>query len=133
VRLNQYGTFPDFSPDGRWVAYSSNDGIQVSPVPGTGAVQTVAPASGDEPVWSPRGDELYYREGKRWMSVPVSTREGLVAGKPRLLFERGFANVDWKSYDVAPDGRFLLLLGPSEQTIGHLNVVTNFFAELEKK
>ncbi len=133
VRLNQYGTFPVFSPDGRWVAYSSNDGIQVSPVPATGAVQTVAPASGDEPVWSPRGDELYYREGKRWMSIPVTSRGRLVAGKPRLLFEGRFANVDWKSYDVAPDGRFLLLLGPPEQTVGHLNVVTNFFAEIEKR
>ena len=135
VRLSESGAFPVFSPDGRWVAWSSKDGIQVSPVPPTGVSQTVGPSSGDEPVWSPRGDEIYYRESNRWMSIPVTAGGRLQGGKPRLLFEgQGrFANVDWKSYDVAPDGRFLFLLGPPEQTIGHLNVVTNFFAELEKK
>jgi hypothetical protein len=37
-----------------------------------------------------------------------------------------------KSYDVGPDGRFLLLLGPPEETTGHLDIVTGFFAELRR-
>ncbi len=53
-------------------------------------------------------------------------------GKPRVLFEGRYLNVRAKSYDVGPDGRFLLLLGPPEETVGHLDVVTGVFAELRR-
>jgi hypothetical protein len=98
----------------------------------TGRFQTVGPATADEPEWSPRGDELSCRDGKRWMVLSLSTRSGLSVGKPRLLFEGRYLNVWSKSYDVGPDGRFLLLLGPPEETVGHLDVVTGFFAELRR-
>jgi hypothetical protein len=99
----------------------------------TGRFQTVGPATADEPEWSPRGDELSHRDGKRWMVLSVSTRSGFSVGKPRLLFEGRYLNVWSKSYDVGPDGRFLLLLGPPEETTGHLDVVTGFLAELRRR
>jgi len=130
--LQSGGSWTVFSPDGRWIAFTSPEGLKISAVPSAGGSQTVAPASADEPEWSPQGDELYYRDGKRWMVMPVSTRDGLTVGKPRVLFEGRYLNVRNKSYDVGPDGRFLLLLGPPEETAGHLDVVTGFFAKLRR-
>ena len=121
-----------FSPDGRWLAWVGPEGLKVAAVPFTGEVQTVAPGSADEPEWSPRGDELYYRDGPRWMAMTASTVGGLKVGKPRVLIEGRYLNVREKSYDVGPDGRFLLLLGPPEETQGHLDVLTGFAAELRR-
>lgn len=112
----------------------SSDGLRVAAVPFTGSVQTVAPATADEPEWSPRGDELFYREGSRWLAMTVSRAGGggLTVGKPRLLFQGRYLNVRDKSYDVGPDGRFLLLLGPPEETTRSLDVVTGFAGELSR-
>jgi hypothetical protein len=126
--------WPVFSPDSRWLAFASPAGLKISAVPPKGGLQTVGPASADEPEWSPRGDELYYRDGNRWMVMSVSAAgPGLTVGNPRLLFTGRFLNVRSKSYDVGPDGRFLLLLGPPEQTVDHLEVVTGFFTELQRR
>ena len=120
-----------FSPNGRWVAMSTPEGLKVAGLPFTGRTQTVAPATADEPEWSPRGDELFYREGSRWMAMTVSKAGGsLTVDKPRLLFQGRYLNVRDKSYDVGPDGRFLLLLGPPEEATRYLDVVTGFAGEL---
>jgi hypothetical protein len=124
--------WPTFSPDGRWLAYVGLEGLKVAALPFTGEAQTVAPAGADEPEWSPRGDELYYRDGPRWMAMTVSRSGGLTLGKPRVLFEGRYLNVREKSYDVGPDGRFLLLVGPPEETARQLDVVTGFAAELRR-
>ena len=131
--LQAGGGWPVFSPDNQWLAFGGPDGLRISAVSFDGASQIVGPSSADEPAWSPRGDELYYREANRWMVLSVSSSNGtLTVGKPRLLFSGPFLNVRAKSYDVGPDGRFLLLLGPPEQTIGQLDVVTDFFTELRR-
>ena len=124
--------WPVFSPDDRWIAYVDREGLKVAALPFTGVAQTVAPEGADEPEWSPRGDELYYRAGPRWMAMTVATSGGLTLGKPRVLFEGRYLNVQARSYDVGPDGRFLLLVGPQEETAGHLDVVTGFAAELRR-
>jgi len=130
--LQTRGGWPSFSPDNQWLAFIGSDGLRITAVVG-GASQIVAPASADEPTWSPRGDELYYRDANRWMVLSIASSNGaLIAGKPRLLFSGPFLNVRAKSYDIGPDGRFLLLLGPPEQTIGQLEVVTDFFTELRR-
>jgi len=121
-----------FSPDGRWVVYRSVDGLYVSPVPATGETFKVAPLDATEPLWSPRGDAIYYRTGPRWMTVPISTAGGFHAAEPRLLFTGRFLQISGKSYGVGPDGRFLLLVGPPQETTTRLNVITNFFGELRR-
>jgi hypothetical protein len=122
-----------FSPDGQWVVYVTPEAAaRVSPVPPTGETYPVTPPGIDQPEWSPKGDEIFYRIGKRWMTVPVSTKGGVFqAEKPRLLFEGRFLQAQ-RSYAVGPDGRFLLIQGPSEETTTRLHVVTNFCSELKR-
>ena len=130
--VERNAAWPVFSPDGRWVAFVSSMGLRIASVPFTGEVKTVAPGSADEPEWSPRGDELYYRDGPRWMGMTVARSGGLSLSKPRVLFQGRYLNVREKSYDVGPDGRFLVLVGPPGETAQHLDVVTGFAAELHR-
>jgi len=130
VRVGPSTFRPAFSPDSRWVVYRSVDGLYISPVPATGETFKVAPLDATEPLWSPRGDAIYYRTGPRWMTVPIATSGGFRAAEPRLLFSGRFLQISGKSYGVGPDGRFLLLVGPPQETTTRLNVITNFFGEL---
>ncbi len=132
-RLSEEASWAVFSHDGQWLAYLvEGDGLYVSPVPATSQVFKIGPPDADEPEWSPRDDAIYYRTGSRWITVPVSTRNGFRAGEPRLLFSARFLQVSRKSYDVRADGRFLVLEGPPEETAVRLGVVTNFFTEVRR-
>lgn len=109
-----------FSPDGRWVAYQSNETgkleTYVRPFPGPGGEVLASTAGGVYPRWSRDGKELYYiAPDARLMAVPISVRGGtLEAGTPVALFQTrrvgGGANIVGRGpqYDVAPDGRFLI-------------------------
>jgi len=121
-----------FSPDGRRVAFLEVDGGYVAPLPWTGEKYKVAPVGADEPEWSPRGDALFFRQGARWYSIAVSTGGAFRAEAPRLMFTAPFLQTDSKSYSVGPDGRFLVLVGPPEQTTTRLEVITNIFPELRR-
>ncbi len=98
-----------FSLDGRWVAYHSNDSgrpeVFVRPFPGPGPKWQISTDGGSEPRWSRSGRELFYREGDKIMIVDVETRPAFHPSRPRTLFEAKFLF----SYDVAPDGRFLMI------------------------
>ncbi len=134
-RVGPSTLYASFSPDGRWIAYIAPQDVagRVSPVPPTGETYPISPPGIDQPEWSPKGDEIFYRVGNRWMTVPVSTNGGVFrAETPRLLFERRFLQAGRKSYGVGPDGRFLLIQGPTEETTTRLHVVTNFCSELRR-
>jgi hypothetical protein len=62
--------------------------------------------------------------------VDVSTEDGFRVSPPTLLAEGPFSRVWYRSYDVAPDGRLLVVVGPPEQSVDQINVVTNFVREL---
>ncbi len=130
--------FPAFSPDGKSIAYcSGRDGsfqVYVRPYPAMDSVVRVSREFGEEPVWSPRGDELFYRSRNKWMAVSISTEPEFVAGTPRVLFEGPYNNVSGLSYDVAPDGRRFLVLQPQydDAQVRELHVVTNWFEELKR-
>lgn len=135
---------PQFSPDGRWVAYTSDERrrpeIYVVPYPGPGGKWQVSTAGGFGPVWSRDGRRLFYSAfNDRLMEVGVSLGETFSPGTPRVvlegvyLFTRG-----GRDYDVAPGGkRFLVsqlandLDAPSE--LGRLRVVLNWFDELRAR
>jgi eukaryotic-like serine/threonine-protein kinase len=85
---------PDFSPDGRWLTYVSDESgrpeIYVQPYPGPGGKWQISTDGGTEPLWSRSGRELFYRSGARMMAVDVTTQPTFSAGKPRILFDRQY-------------------------------------------
>jgi serine/threonine protein kinase/Tol biopolymer transport system component len=106
---------PRFSPDGRWLAYSSNESgrfeVYVQPYPGPGGKYQVSTDGGTEPVWNRNGRELFYRVVDKMMAVDVATQSGFSAGKPQMLFEGRYDPGPFTAdYDVSPDGqRFLMI------------------------
>ena len=127
-----------FSLNGRWIAYTSDkDGkfqVYVQPYPAMDRVEQVSDDFGEEPIWSPKGDELFYRNGDKWMVVSISTEPEFTAGTPRLLFEGPYSNVPALSYSVAPDGQRFVVLKPQydDSQVRELHVVTNWFEELKR-
>ncbi len=126
---------PRFSPDGRWLAYISNESgryeIYVQPYPGPGGKWPISTEGGTEPAWNPNGRELFYRSGYKMMAVDVSTRPGFAAGKPRMLFEGRYepTPATFPNYDVSPDGQRFLMIKPaeaSESAPTQINVVLNW-------
>jgi Tol biopolymer transport system component len=136
---NEYG--PMFSPDGRWLAYVSDDTgrpeVYVRPYPGPGAKWQISTEGGVEPVWAPNGRELFYRNGDKMMAAAVETKPMFAAGKPKLLFEghyaAGFRPI-YQDYDVSPDGQRFLMVKASEQEQAstQINVVLNWSDELHR-
>jgi serine/threonine-protein kinase len=129
---------PTFSPDGRWVAFSSDesgrDEVYVRPFPGPGGRIQVSTDGGTEPAWSPDGRELFYRSGDRFDVVSVQLGSSFrVLSRPRTLFEGRYYAYPWqREYDIHPDGdRFLIFQYEEEET--ELTVVVNWMAgELER-
>jgi serine/threonine-protein kinase len=126
------------SPDGRWLAYTTEDSgrpeIYVREFPGAGKKTRVSVDGGDQASWSPDGEELYFSNGHKMMAAAVIRRQdGLAFGTPRTLFEAPY-ETHWlgKLYDVAPDGRFLMVKVPPELAPRRVNVVLNWFEELER-
>jgi len=133
---------PSLSPDGRWIAFTSFETkraeLYVDTFPPSGARHQVTVDGGREARWSPDGRELFYRFGSRMFALPVDTKHGFAAGKPRLLFEGSYVvgglDVGGLDYDVAPDGRFLMIKpSQEEQAPPRLNVVLNWVEELTRR
>jgi len=129
---------PAFSPDGRWLAFASNesgvDQVYVQAYPGPGPPMQISTDGGREPVWSRDGTELFYRHTDRMMAVPVREEGSFVAGRPIELFEGPFAS-EYKgksNYDVAPDGRFLMVQVEEGSEPVRLDVILNWFDELAR-
>jgi serine/threonine protein kinase len=139
VEGSSYETAPCFSPDGRWIAYSSNDSgryeIYVRPYPGPGGKWQISNEGGTEPVWNPKGHELFYRNGKKMMAVDFTAQPTFSPGKPRMLFEGPYVPTprSFADYDVSPDGQRFLMLKAAEQTPGQINVVLNWTEELKRR
>ena len=118
------------SPNGRWIAYRSDDGsgpeILVESFPSGGNPRRLSASGGTEPVWSKDGRELYYRTDDYLMAVPVSTGQELQPGRPAPLFEDHFLRgaPGYPNYDVARDGRFLMV-EPAESGGTSFTVVVN--------
>ncbi len=132
---------PSVSPDGRLLAYLSDRSgeiqIFVSPYPDviSAAPVQISRNGGFEPRWSSDGRELYFREGKRLMAASIErTAGGLRAAPPAPLFELAFSPLYPVPtvYDVAPDGRFLVLEYEAPNERSHAVVVENWFTELER-
>jgi serine/threonine-protein kinase len=132
---------PVFSPDGNWLAYLSDESgryeVYVRPYPGPGAKYQVSTEGGVEPMWNPKGNELFYRSGNKMIATEVITQSSFAVGEARELFEGPYATVarrvsEGAGYDVSGDGvRFLMDKQSGEAT--HINVVLNWFEELKRR
>jgi serine/threonine protein kinase len=125
------------SPDGRWLAYTSDASgqfeVYVRPLAGPGGTFQISGDGGEEPVWSPKGDKLFYSEGQRLMVVSTTTEPDFSAEKPELLFELNYINLPGHSYDIAPDGRrFLFVKAKVQPATTQLMLVVNWFEELKR-
>jgi serine/threonine-protein kinase len=137
------------SPDGRWLAYQSDESgraeIYIRPFPNVNTARfKISTDGGTRPAWARNGRELFYMAGispgpVSLTAVLVQAGSTLTAGRPQKLFEgqyfgtRGFLG---RPYDVASDGRRFLMIkdqsGERTSTPSELVVVLNFFDELNR-
>jgi serine/threonine-protein kinase len=130
---------PRVSPDGKWLAYASDESgkleIYVRPFPEGGGRWQVSTDGGSEPLWSRRGDELFYRSGdQHLMAAQVHTTPPFSVGSRVRLFSTANygGDVTYTRYDVTPDGRRFIFARqpPSDRD---LIVVLNWAEELKRR
>jgi serine/threonine-protein kinase len=139
---------PEFSPDGRWLAYVSNETgreeVYLTSFPGRERTLSVSRQGGAGPAWSRDGRTLYYLQGEESiMSVAVMSGPPLSLGPPTLVcrrppdlreFPEAFPVV--RSYDLHPDGRRFVFgtrgQAKSSPPVTRLTLVHNWFAEVER-
>jgi eukaryotic-like serine/threonine-protein kinase len=129
-----------FSPDGKWVAYSSNESgrweIYVTSFPEAHGKWQVSNAGGDQPRWRSDGKELFYLSpDRRIMAVPVKTGANFDAGTPMALFQANprelVATSEEFSYDVSNDGQKFLINTQLKTAMTPISVVLNWTAKLK--
>jgi eukaryotic-like serine/threonine-protein kinase len=125
------------SPNGRWLAYvsdeSGRDEVYVRPFPGSEGRWPISTDGGSQPVWARNGRELFYLNRDRMMAVTVTTDATFTATKPLLLFEAK-ALMGNRSYDVTPEGEFLMIEpGELETPASQINVVLNWVQEVRQR
>jgi Tol biopolymer transport system component/predicted Ser/Thr protein kinase len=125
-----------WSPDGRWVAYASDESgrweIYVEQYPGPGVKIMVSTEGGFQPVWSQDGKELFYRCGDKMIATGIETKPEFRIIRSEVLFEGKYlSRVSRRDYDVAPDGRFLMIRESEASTPLGINVVLNWLGELK--
>jgi len=132
---------PDVSPDGKWLAYQSDETgqmeVYVRPYPEPGAKVSVSLHGGTEPVWAHSGRELFYLNGRQEM-VTTQIRPGsaFAVGETRILFPASSYTLagNYPLYDVAPDDRrFLMVRGVAGATETELILTENWFEELKAR
>ena len=128
-----------FSPDGKWVAYSSNESgrweIYVTSFPEAHGKWQVSNTGGDQPRWRGDGKELFYLStDSKIMAVPVKTGSNFDAGTPTALFQANpremVATSELFSYDVSNDGQKFLVNASLKTAMTPMSVVLNWSAKL---
>jgi serine/threonine-protein kinase len=129
------------SPDGKWLAYVSEESgrpeVYVQPYPALNASRPVSTGGGREPIWSRDGRTLFFRSADSVMEARVTSTSPLEFGAPKALFRDVFTRTQGTAhthYDVAADGRFLMIENPRQGSIGRqeIQIVLNWTEELKR-
>jgi serine/threonine protein kinase/Tol biopolymer transport system component len=139
---SQFGElYPEFSPDGRWIAYSSDESkrseVFVRPFPGPGMKYQVSSEGGGMPLWARNGKQLFYRHQDQMWVVDVRTDGGFETSKPRLLFEKpGYFLAVRRTYDLSLDGQRFLMVKVEQRKpspVTEMILVQNWLEELKQR
>jgi len=128
-------TGPALSPDGRWLAYQSDElnqrEIFILSFPDGKDKIRISDEGGTTPVWAPDGRELYFLNGQNMVVVSVTPGPNLEASRPRILFE--WSPLYSNTFDISPDGeQFLLTVAVEEEPSNQIEIVLNWFDELRQ-
>ncbi len=124
-----------FSPNGKWIAYvsdySGREEVYIRPFLAEANGKQVSVQGGTEPVWSPDGKEIFYRDYDKLMAVSVKNSTPLTLSPPKMLFEGSFKTMDYgggqANYDIAPDGsRFVMINQTSRYRPRVIDVILNW-------
>ncbi|MHC4677832.1 MAG: protein kinase domain-containing protein [Planctomycetota bacterium] len=134
IRRNNNQRSGRWSPDGQWIAYEADDTgrweVYAEAYPGPGQKVMISTEGGYEPEWSRDGKELFYRAGRGSPKMVAATFE--TEPEFRVIEYKELFVTNYRDYDVAPDGRFLMIQEPQEPTPFRINVVLNWFEELKR-
>jgi serine/threonine protein kinase len=136
--------YPTFSPDGRWIAYCSNESgayqIYVRSFPDKGGKWQVSADGGTHPIWSRDGRVFFRNLDNKPMAAGYSTKgDSFSPERPRLWSDTRLADVGINlSYDLHPDGKRIVALMPVEAAGGkkaetHVTILFNFLDELRRR
>ena len=133
---------PVLSPDGRWMAYSSDQSgvieVYVRAFPDAEDELTlVSQGGGRWPVWAPDSDELFYRSPEGMMVVAFETEPRFRVRTTQLLFEETLTyslsgRGTGRTYDIAPDGQRFLVVKRFDTAPPQIILVQNWFEELRR-
>jgi serine/threonine-protein kinase len=137
---------PSFSPDGRWLAYHSNESgryeAYVRPYPGPGGKYLISSGGGSYPVWAPDRQELFYLASDKRLMVSAYAAQGgaFSAEKPRPWSETRLQRASdiwyrFRRFALHPDGRRFAYFAPPEAGVvgsDHVTLVLDFFEELRR-
>ena len=136
--FNEY--YPDISPDGRWLAYVSDESgqneVYVRPLAGPGAKVLISQSGGVEPLWSRNGRELFYRgtgrEGTPLIAAALQTTPELRVLSRTTLFDVSVYEgaIPHSNYDVGPDGKFVMVY---QGRLSDMVVIQNWIEEVRRR
>jgi Tol biopolymer transport system component/tRNA A-37 threonylcarbamoyl transferase component Bud32 len=137
VNVGSGGQAPSVSPDGHWLAYSSDESgteeVYVTAFPNPSARWPVSAGGGTAPQWSKDGRAIYYVAGLRMMRANVNTTHGLAVLSRDPLFLGGTAiGRPTREYDLSPDGKHFLFAAPLDTT-NTVVAILNWRTESRKK
>ena len=131
---------PSLSPDGRWLAYASNESgryeVYARAFPGPGVATQVSTDGGTEPLWAPDGRRIFFRSDRRMQAASITLGVTPVITQRRVLFVDLFDGdmpMPHRNYDIMPDGRRFVMIAAADDMAPETIVVLDWLTELRTR